>query len=58
MVFANNALQNVPLVATSWYAALSLTTPLLIAAAAAWALYLIVSSRPGIASRPASAASM
>ncbi|HYN09615.1 MAG TPA: hypothetical protein VES67_19695 [Vicinamibacterales bacterium] len=44
--------------ATSWYAALSLTTPLLIAAAAAWALYLIVSSRPGIASRPASAASM
>jgi hypothetical protein len=43
----------VPLVATSWYATLSLTTPLLIAAVAAWSLYVIVTSRPGAASRPA-----
>ena len=58
MVFANGAVQNVPLVAASWYAGLSLTTPLLIAAAAAWALYVIVTSRPGTASRPASEAPM
>ncbi len=58
MLFAQGSVQNVPLVAASWYTALSLTTPLLIAAAAAWALYVIVTSRPGTASRPASEASM
>lgn len=44
-----------PLAATSWYASLALTTPLLIGALAAWALYVILSARAGMASRPASA---
>jgi serine/threonine-protein kinase len=54
MLFVQNSVQHVPLVAASWYTALSLTTPSLIAAAAAWALYVIVTSRPGTASRPVS----
>ena len=54
MLFAIGSVQNVPLAAASWYAALSLTTPLLHAAVAAWSLYAIVTSRPGTASRPAS----
>jgi serine/threonine-protein kinase len=56
MLFAQGAVQSVPLVAASWYAALSLTTPILIAAVAAWSLYVIVTSRPGTTSRPASQA--
>ena len=36
----------------------AVTMPLLIAAVAAWALYVIVTSRPGTASRPASEAPM
>jgi serine/threonine-protein kinase len=54
MIYAQGAVQAVPLVAASWYAALSLTTPLLVAAVAAWALYVIVTSGPGTMSRPAS----
>ena len=44
---------SLPFTVTSWYAALSLTTPLVIASVAAWSLYAILSSRPGTASRPA-----
>ena len=47
MTFASGPVRDMPLAAVSWYAALSLTTPLLIAAAAAWSLYVIVTSRPG-----------
>ncbi len=54
MAFANGAVEDQPLAAASWYAALSLTTPLVIAAAAAWSLYVILTSRPGTASRPVS----
>jgi hypothetical protein len=46
--------QNLPLTVASWHAALSLTAPLILAAMAAWALYVILGSRPGAASRPAS----
>ncbi len=42
-----------PLVVTSWYAAYSLTTPLLITAVAAWSLYAILTARPGNATRSA-----
>ena len=55
MVFANGSVQNRPLSATSWYAPLALTTPVIIAALAAWSLYVIVTSRPGTASHAASA---
>ena len=53
MTFASGSLQNVPLAAASWYVALSLTTPILIAAVAGWALYVILSSRPVTAWRSA-----
>ena len=46
-------LKGAPLAVASWYAALSLTTPLLIAAVAAWSLYVILTSRPGRVSRSA-----
>jgi hypothetical protein len=52
-VFTSIAIHEVPLAVTSWYAAYSLTTPLLIAAVAAWSLYVILTSRPGNASRSA-----
>jgi hypothetical protein len=54
MLFAQGSVQGVPLAVASWYSALSLTTPVLIAAVAAWGLYVIVTSRAGTASRPAS----
>jgi serine/threonine-protein kinase len=47
-------IQNQPIAAASWYAAFSLTTPLIFAAVAAWSLYVILDARPGAASRPAS----
>jgi len=46
-------LQTAPLAVASWYAAYSLTTPLLIATVAAWSLYVILTSRPGRVSRSA-----
>jgi hypothetical protein len=52
-LFANHTVQTFPLAVTSWYAAYSLTTPLLIAAVAAWSLYAILTSRTGAASRSA-----
>ena len=54
-VFASGSVQNHPLTATSWYAPLALTTPVILAALAAWSLYVIVTSRPGISSHAASA---
>jgi hypothetical protein len=42
-----------PFAVASWYAGLSLTTPLVIASVAAWSLYTILASRPGAASRSA-----
>jgi hypothetical protein len=53
MACTNIAVREAPLAAASWYAAYSLTTPLLIAAVAAWSLYVILTSRPGAASRSA-----
>jgi hypothetical protein len=50
LLFANQTVQQFPLAVTSWYAAFSLTTPLLIASVAAWSLYVILTSRPGAAS--------
>jgi hypothetical protein len=52
MVFAGGALRAAPTAAVSWYAPLSLATPLLIAMVAAWSLYVILASRPGAASTP------
>jgi len=46
--------QSLPFTVASWYAALSLTTPLIVASVAAWSLYAILAPRPGAASRPAS----
>ncbi len=48
-------IEQMPLAATSWYASLALTTPILIGALAAWSLYVMLAARPGTASRPASA---
>ncbi len=45
--FTQFTLGDVPITAASWYAPLALTTPLLIAAAAAWSLYVILTSRTG-----------
>jgi hypothetical protein len=42
--------QTLPFAVASWYAALSLTTPLVIASVAAWSVYAILASRPGTAS--------
>ncbi len=56
LVFANALVRDLPLVVTSWYAAYSLTTPLLIAAVAAWSLYAILTARPGAASRQSAGA--
>jgi hypothetical protein len=42
--------QTLPFTVASWYAGLSLTTPLVIASVAAWSLFVILASRPGIAS--------
>jgi hypothetical protein len=44
-------LKAAPLAVASWYAAYSLTTPLLITSLAAWSLYVILTSRQGTASR-------
>jgi hypothetical protein len=49
----NLAVGDAPLAAASWYAAYSLTTPLLFAVVAAWSLYVILNARPGTASRSA-----
>jgi hypothetical protein len=46
-------LKAAPLAVASWYAALSLTTPILITSLAAWSLCVILTSRPGTASRSA-----
>jgi hypothetical protein len=46
--------QTLPFVVASWYAAISLTAPLVIASVAAGSLYVILSSRPGTASHLAS----
>jgi hypothetical protein len=51
-VFTSIAIHEVPLAVTSWYAAYSLTTPLLIAAVAAWSLYAVLTSRPASESSP------
>ena len=53
-VCVNDSVQRMPLAAASWYAPLSLTTPILVALLAAWSLYVIVRSQPGVGSRPAS----
>ena len=45
-----NLVQTLPFAVTSWYAALSLTTPLVIASVAAWSLYVILASRSGVGS--------
>ena len=58
MTFASGPVRDMPLAAVSWYAPLSLTTPLLIAAVAAWSLYVIVMSRPGTTPRLASESAM
>lgn len=42
--------QLMPFAVASWYAALSLTTPLVIASVAAWSLYVILTSQSGMAS--------
>jgi hypothetical protein len=52
MTFAGSAVVNSPLVAASWYAPLSLATPLLVVAVAVWSLYVILASRPGVVSHP------
>jgi len=46
-------LSTLPFVVASWNAALSLTTPPIIASVAAWSRYAILASRPGAASRSA-----
>jgi hypothetical protein len=43
---ANGMAPNMPFTVASWYGALSLTTPLMFAAVAAWALYTILAARP------------
>jgi hypothetical protein len=43
--------QVMPFAVASWYAALSLTTPLIVASVAAWSLYAILASQPGMAAR-------
>ena len=50
----SGAVQGMPLAAASWYAPLSLTTPILVAALAAWSVYVIATSQPGGGLRPAS----
>ena len=45
--------QSLPFAAASWYAALSLTTPLIFALVAAWSLYAILASRLGAGSHSA-----
>jgi hypothetical protein len=52
LLFASHVVQTFPLAVTSWYAAYSLTTPLLIAAVAAWSLYAVLTSRPASESSP------
>jgi hypothetical protein len=51
MSCTNLAVRDAPRAVASWYAAYSLTTPLLFAAVAAWSLYVILTSRPGHLSR-------
>jgi hypothetical protein len=53
MNFVGVAFATLPVTAASWYAPLSLATPLLIAVVAAWSLYVVLTSRPGIALHPA-----
>ena len=53
MVCENGVVQNFPFTAAPCYAPLALTTPLLVASLAAWSLYVILTSRPGTASRSA-----
>ena len=52
-VYASYLTMGLPLPVASSYAAVSLATPLLIAAVAAWSLYAVLASRPGTASRSA-----
>jgi hypothetical protein len=52
-VYASFLTVTLPLPVASWYAAYALTTPVLIVAAAAWSLYVILTSRPGRVSRSA-----
>jgi hypothetical protein len=56
MTCTSPMVRDAPLAVASWYAAYSLTTPLLIAAVAAWSLYVILTSRPGVASRQSAGA--
>jgi hypothetical protein len=46
---------SVPLAGAFWYAPFAATMPILLAALAAWSLYVIVTSRPGASWRPATA---
>jgi hypothetical protein len=52
-VYASYLTVSLPLPVASWYAGLSLAVPMLVAAGAAWSLYVILTSRPGRASRSA-----
>jgi hypothetical protein len=53
---ARNLVASMPLAGAGWYAPLATATPVLLAALAAWSLYVIVTSRPGASSRPVSVA--
>jgi len=53
---ARSLVASMPLAGAGWYAPLAIATPVLVAALAAWSLYVIVTSRPGASSRPVSAA--
>jgi hypothetical protein len=46
------AIQWLPFAVASWYAVLSLISPLILASMAAWSLYVILTSRLGTALRP------
>jgi hypothetical protein len=52
-VYASFLTASLPLPVASWYAGLSLAVPMLVAAGAAWSLYVILTSRPGRAPRSA-----
>ena len=53
MISAKLTTATLPTAVASWYAAYSLTTPLIFAFVAAWSLYVILISRPGTASSSA-----
>jgi hypothetical protein len=46
LTWANGMAQTMPVTVASWYGALSLTTPLMFAVVATWALYTILGARP------------